>query len=155
MSSAEQMWRDLFDVTDGMKMIHSDSKRLSLLFQVTVSQLKMIRIVYELTRVSENGVPLKVLARNLGTTAAAASEMVDVLVRKKILERKQDPADRRQVQIRLVPELHAHFVQVEGRFTVCTEAFLQTLSPAEQQCYMECTAKFRDFLSAYSETLEK
>jgi len=154
-NSAEHLWRDLFDVADEMKNLHSDSKRISLLFQVTVSQLKMVRNVYELTRVSENGVPLKLLARNLGTTAAAASEMVDVLVRKKILERKQDPADRRQVQIRLIPELHAHFVQVEERFTVCTEAFLQTLSPAEQQCYRECTAKFRSFIFSYSETLEK
>lgn len=155
MNNAEQIWRNIFSVADEMKAIHADSKRVSLLFQVTVSQLKMVRSVYELTSASENGVPLKVLARHLGTTAAAASEMVDVLVRKKILERKQDPADRRQVQIRLIPELHAHFVQVEERFTQCSRAFLQTLSPEEQQSYMECTAKFRNFLASYSEPQEK
>ena len=155
MNNAEQIWRDLFSVADDMKTIHADAKRVSLLFQVTVSQLKMVRAVYELTSASENGVPLKVLARQLGTTAAAASEMVDVLVRKKILERKQDPADRRQVQIRLIPELHAHFVQVEERFTLCTGEFLQTLTAEEQQCYLDCTARFCKFLASYSETQEK
>ena len=155
MNNAEQIWRNLFCIADGMKDLHAESKRVSLLFQVTVSQLKMVRCVYELTRAAENGVALKVLARHLGTTAAAASEMVDVLVRKKILERKQDPADRRQVQIRLIPGLYAHFLQIEERFTQCTESFLQTLSAEEQQSYMECTAKFCKFLAADSETQEK
>ena len=155
MNNAEQLWRDIFTVADEMKTVHADSQRVSLLFQVTVSQLKMVRSVYELTCASGNGVPLKLLARNLGTTAAAASEMVDVLVRKKILERKQDPTDRRQVQIRLIPELYAHFIQVEERFTRCTASFLQTLSADEQQHFIKCTAEFCKFLSAYSENQEK
>jgi DNA-binding MarR family transcriptional regulator len=134
-NTAEQLWRTLFDAADGMKLIHSDAKRLSLFYQVTVSQLKMVRTVFELTRDSENGVSLKNVARQLGTTAAAASEMVDVLVRKKILDRRQDPADRRQVQIRLISELHEHFLQVEERFTIFTSAFLETLPPEKQALF--------------------
>lgn len=144
---AEQLWRTLFDVSDGMKQLHSDSKRLSLFYQMTVSQLKMVRTVYELTRESENGVSLKNVARQLGTTAAAASEMVDVLVRKKILERRQDPADRRQVQIRLLPELHEHFVQVEERFSIFTAAFLETLPPEKQALFAECLTRFNAFIT--------
>ena len=147
MNTAEQLWRTLFDAADGMKLIHSDAKRLSLFYQVTVSQLKMVRTVFELTRDSENGVSLKNVARQLGTTAAAASEMVDVLVRKKILERRQDPADRRQVQIRLIPELHEHFLQVEERFTLFTHAFLETLPSEKQTLFAECLSQFNTFIS--------
>lgn len=155
MNTAEQLWRTLFDVADGMKQLHSDSKRISLFYQVTVSQLKMVRTVYELTRNSDSGVSLKNVARQLGTTAAAASEMVDVLVRKKILERRQDPADRRQVQIRLIPELHEHFVQVEERFSIFTGAFLETLSPEKQTLLVECMSQFRTFITAASTGQEK
>ena len=153
--SPEQLWRDLFAVADGMKSVHADSKSLSLFYQVTVSQLKMIRGVYELTGSTDSGVALKVLARKLGTTAAAASEMVDVLVRKKILERKQDPADRRQVQIRLIPELHSHFVHIEEHITRLTGEFLQTLPPEQQQIFSHCTAEFVKFVTARTAGEEK
>lgn len=153
--SPEQLWRDLFAVADGMKSVHADSKSLSLFYQVTVSQLKMIRSVYELTSSTDSGVALKVLAQKLGTTAAAASEMVDVLVRKKILERKQDPSDRRQVQIRLVPELHTHFVHIEEHFTVLTGEFLQSLPPEEQQIFTRCITRFQKFVTTCAAGEEK
>lgn len=108
----------------------------------------MIRSVYALTCNTDSGVALKVLAGKLGTTPAAASEMVDVLVRKKILERKQDPADRRQVQIRLVPELHTHFVRIEEHFTCLTDEFLQTLTPEQRQTFSLCTAEFLKFVTS-------
>ena len=147
MNTAELLWRTLFDAADGMKLAHSDSKRLSLFYQVTVSQLKMVRTVYAMTGLSGDGITLKNLAKQLGTTAAAASEMVDVLVRKKILERRQDPADRRQVQIRLIHELHEHFLQVEERFTLFTAAFLETLPPEKQTLFAECLEQFNIFIS--------
>ena len=153
--SPEQLWRNLFAVAEGMKAVHAESKSLSLFYQVTVSQLKMIRTVYELTSSSDSGVALKVLAGKLGTTAAAASEMVDVLVRKKILERKQDPADRRQVQIRLVPELHSHFVHIEEHFTVLTGEFLQSLTPEQQQIFTDCIAGFQQFVTRCAAGEEK
>ena len=146
MNSSEQLWRDIFAVGDNMRAIHADSRRVSMFYQMTVSQLKMVRAVYELTSLSGAGVALKVVAKELETTAAAASEMVDVLVRKKILERKQDPEDRRQVRIQLLPELSEHFKRVEEQFTAATDAFTATLSEAEKECFSRCAAKFNDFI---------
>ncbi len=149
--SSEQLWRDLFGVGDKMRALHADSKRVSLFYQMTVSQLKMVRSVYELTSLSGSGVALKAVARELGTTAAAASEMVDVLVRKKVLERKQDPDDRRQVRIQLLPELHAHFKRVEEHFSATTGEFMATLTPEEQACFCRCAAKFHAFVAPQQE----
>ena len=134
-----------------MRAIHADSRRGSMFYQMTVSQLKMVRAVYELTSLSGAGIALKVVAKELGTTAAAASEMVDVLVRKNILERKQDPEDRRQVRIQLFPELREHFKRVEEQFTATTDLFMATLSEVEKECFSRCVAKFNDFLFRCSE----
>ena len=148
MTEQEKVWRDLFSVTERMKNIYSDGRRVSLLYQITLSQLKMVRTVYELTRESADGLPLKNLSRELGTTAAAASEMVDVLVRKNILERTQDPADRRKVQIRLVPELHNHFCRIEDSFTAFTAEFLNTLDPDRKKDFIATLAEFTEFVNS-------
>lgn len=136
----------MFAVSDNMKTIYADSRRVSMFYQVTVSQLKMVRTVYDLTSLSGTGVALKSVAQNLGTTAAAASEMVDMLVRKKILERTQDPEDRRQVRIRLVSELYDHFKRIEEHFTDLTAEFVATLSPEEQKLFQNCAARFNEFV---------
>lgn len=146
MNDVEQLWRNMFAVSDNMKTIYADSRRVSMFYQVTVSQLKMVRTVYDLTSLSGTGVALKSVAQNLGTTAAAASEMVDMLVRKKILERTQDPEDRRQVRIRLVPELYEHFKRIEEHFTDLTAEFVATLSPEEQNLFQNCAARFNEFV---------
>jgi DNA-binding MarR family transcriptional regulator len=145
-NSSEQLWRDIFAVGDNMRAIHADSRRVSMFYQMTVSQLKMVRAVYELTSLSGAGVALKVVAKELETTAAAASEMVDVLVRKKILERNQDPNDRRQVRIQLADELFSCFKRIEERFTDVTSEFAATLTTEEQAVFCSCTAKFKEFV---------
>lgn len=155
MTEQEKVWREFFEISERMKHIYSDRRRVSLLYQITLSQLKMVRTVYELTRESGQGVPLKNLSRELGTTAAAASEMVDVLVRKNILERNQDPADRRQVQIRLVPELHGHFNRIEESFTMFTGEFLNTLSPEKKQNFITTISEFADFVNSAIPTGDK
>lgn len=147
-NSSEELWRNLFTVCETMRIIYADPRRVSMFYQVTVSQLKMVRTVFELTSLSGTGVALKNVAQTLGTTAAAASEMVDVLVRKKILERKQDPDDRRQVRIQLVDELYEHFKGIEKSFTELTEEFAAQLTPEEQNMFRSCTAKFKEFVDS-------
>lgn len=44
---------------------------------------------------------IKQLAESLGISAASASEMVDRLVELDLIDRRQDPADRRRVQLNL------------------------------------------------------
>ena len=146
MESAEALWRSIFALADAMKSMHADSRRVSVFYQITLSQLKMVSTVFRLTRATGAGVALKEVAKELGTTAAAASEMVDVLVRKNILARNQDPADRRQVQIHLVPELQKHFRGIEAQFTGLTAEYLSALEPEKRQAAVAAIAGFLEFV---------
>ena len=146
MRSAETLWRNIFALADAMRSMHADSRRVSVFYQITLSQLKMVSTVFQLTRSTGAGVTLKEVAQKLGTTAAAASEMVDVLVRKNILARNQDPADRRQVQIQLVPELQKHFCGIEAQFTELTSEYVSALPPEERQAVAQAIAGFLEFV---------
>ena len=146
LQSAEALWRNIFAVADAMKSMHADSRRVSVFYQITLSQLKMVNTVFRLTRATGAGVALKEVAKELGTTAAAASEMVDVLVRKNILARNQDPSDRRQVQICLVPELQKHFRGIEAQFTGLTAEYVSTLAPEERRTVAAGIAGFLEFV---------
>ena len=146
MQSAEALWRNIFALADAMKSMHADSRRVSVFYQITLSQLKMVNTVFRLTKATGAGVALKEVAKDLGTTAAAASEMVDVLVRKNILARDQDPEDRRQVRIRLVPELRTHFCGIEARFTELTAEYVSALVPEKRQAVTAAVAGFLEFV---------
>jgi len=146
MQDAEALWRNIFALSDAMKSMHADSRRVSVFYQITLSQLKMVNTVFRLTGATGAGVALKEVAKELGTTAAAASEMVDVLVRKNILARNQDPADRRQIQIQLVPELQKHFRGIEAQFTGLTAEYLSALGPEERQAAAAAIAGFLEFV---------
>lgn len=67
------------------------------LVNLTFNQLRMIKIVHVLNRDAPEGITLKTLAEALSITPAAASEMVDALVRKDVLRRDHNPLDRRAV----------------------------------------------------------
>ena len=144
--NAETLWRNVFALADAMKAMHADSRRVSVFYQITLSQLKMVNTVFRLTGPAGAGVALKEVAKDLGTTAAAASEMVDVLVRKNILARDQDPEDRRQVRIRLVPELRTHFCGIEAQFTELTAEYVSALPPEERQVLAAGVAGFLEFV---------
>ena len=100
------VWRDLFRIVDSIRVRSSDNRDKQF-FSLTFNQLRMIHRVY--TYQTENdgrGISLKALAVRLGITPAAASEMVDTLVRKSVLTRNVDVADRRAVAIVVSEELH-------------------------------------------------
>lgn len=72
------------------------------------------------------------LSSHLGVTTAAASQMIDRLVQQGLLERSEDPNDRRAKQITLTPA-GRELVQasIEARTQWMTEV-AAVLSPAEQ-----------------------
>jgi DNA-binding MarR family transcriptional regulator len=73
------------------------------------------------------------LGDHLGITNAAASQLVDRLVNQGLLERTEDPKDRRGKQLKLSPRGRA-VVQgsIEARWR-WMEALNKTLSPEEQE----------------------
>jgi DNA-binding MarR family transcriptional regulator len=88
-------------------------KRSELLWldDLTETQSNTVIAVRQLCDASPEGVTLKKLAETLGVTAAAASVMVDLLVKKKMLKRTKSKSDRRAVLIRLTPDT-AHLFDI-------------------------------------------
>ena len=116
------------------------------LFHYTLSQMRTIRVLYALTREMPDGVQLKVLAERLGVTPAAASEMVDMLVRKGALLRHSDPTDRRAVLLQVGDTLLERFDKCEKKILQLTRNFLNTLSAEEVATVLEVSKKFSAFV---------
>jgi DNA-binding MarR family transcriptional regulator len=115
------------------------------IFHYTLSQMRAIDTLYALTRDSGHGIQLKVLAEKLAITPAAASEMVDTLVRKGAIIRSNDPSDRRAVQLFVGDSLRERFEKCETQLDELTGKFLSTLSVEEQKIFCQVAEKFSDF----------
>jgi len=117
------------------------------MFRYTLSQMRTIRMLYNLTVDAPAGVQLKMLAEKLHVTPAAASEMVDTLVRKGAILREGDPADRRAVLLRLSGPLQERFEECERQLCLLTGRFLETLDPAEVDVVLKAARLFSEFVS--------
>ena len=114
------------------------------LFRYTLNQMRTIRAVQQLTQEYPAGVQLKMLAEKLNVTPAA-SEMVDTLVRKGAIIRRNDPNDRRAVRLYVGEKLQDRFEACEKAMDNLTERFLSTLSQDEVDTFIAVTGKFAEF----------
>ena len=115
----------------------------------SLNQLMLLNSLYSLTRDSDGGVPLKKLAAGLEVTPATASEMVDTLVRRGILERRHSEIDRRAVEIKLDNQWREFFRANELIYMRRVDSFFAT-RPAEERRQFEATI---DALNRFLEAL--
>jgi len=112
-ASTEEVARSIWQLTeDALELLRSRStaavhrqKRPDYLWldELTGTQSNMVIAIRQLCEASPEGVTLKKLAETIGVTPAAASAMVDVLVKKKLFRRTKSKSDRRTILIRLTP----------------------------------------------------
>ena len=115
------------------------------IFHYTLSQMRAIDTLYALNRDTGTGVQLKVLAETLAITPAAASEMVDTLVRKGAIIRKSDQTDRRAVRLFVGDTLRERFEDCESSLDGLMEHFFATLSGEEKEVFCSVAEKFAAF----------
>lgn len=150
---ANIVWRRMFAASDRMRDIGASDYE-ALLSNMTFNQLRMIKIVYQLNRDFPDGVTLKMLAESLSITPAAASEMVDALVRKNMLCREHNVQDRRAVAITLAPASLKKFQECERTFNRLTTGFLGGLSEEERASFLNSLEKFHDYIFTNAEKSE-
>jgi DNA-binding MarR family transcriptional regulator len=92
--------------------------------ELTETQSNTVIVVRQLCDQSPEGITLKKLAETMGVTPAAASVMVDLLVKKKMLKRTKSKSDRRAILIRLTPDT-AHLFDISEQTLVHTFMSLQ------------------------------
>ena len=112
----------------------------------SLNQLMLLNSLYSLTRDTDSGVPLKTLAAGLEVTPATASEMVDTLVRRGILERRHSEVDRRAVEIRLDAEWQEFFRANEELYKRRVDSFFAMRPPEERRHFEATVDALNDFL---------
>jgi DNA-binding MarR family transcriptional regulator len=96
-----------------------------------------------------SGGPLRLvdLAELLGVTAPTASRAVDALESHGLVERQQDPDDRRAQRIALTPNGQERFAERNGRVAAVFEPAAQSLSREERAQLASLLARLRGELS--------
>ena len=141
----KKLWKLIFQLADCLHQtcssVHSpeESKRFH---DMPLSQIHMIKKVRMLTLEEPGGINLKLLAQELGISAAAASEQVNILVNKGMLCREPSPLDRRAVCIKLSTDAFDKFNKVERYLDHKTEEFLKEISPAEAEMLTSLLDKY-------------
>ena len=78
-----------------------------------------------------DGVSVKEIAEEFHVTSGAITQVVDVLVSKKLLSRKEDPSDRRVLRIRLTPHARQQFSEFEKGFIIAVSEKFEQLTDDE------------------------
>ncbi len=91
---------------------------------LTITQLKALFILN-----AHQPLSLGALAEQLGISLASASALVERLVRLALVERREDPDDRRQLQLRLAAEGDALLARLEDHAITRLRGGLERMSP--------------------------
>ena len=148
------LWEKLFQLPGNIRGgdIRDIAQGLS---RLSLNQLMLLNSLYALTRDNADGVALKTLAAELKVTAATASEMVDTLVRREIVERRHSENDRRAVEIRLRPVWLELFRRHERNYDARVNAFFSDRPAAERQEFERVVDELNCFLAEHKDGADK
>ena len=81
-------------------------------------------LLFTIASKKEEGISVKELAKKTGVTPGAITQFVDALVKKQLVRRDEDPADRRIVRLTLTDSARNHFSEFRSTFlSSATRAF--------------------------------
>jgi DNA-binding MarR family transcriptional regulator len=103
-----------------------DLINLSHEFELSFSQMKALHYVH-----GEENLSVKALGEQLGLSLAAMSRAADELVQRGLMDRTEDPADRRIKRLRLTEKGHGLVLKMREVRMAGFEQFVATLSPKE------------------------
>ncbi len=162
---SKSIWQLTEDVLELLRSqsryaVHSQKKPdLLWLDDLTETQSNTVIAIRQLCEESPEGITLKKLAETMGVTPAAASVMVDLLVKKKMLKRTKSKSDRRAVLIRLMPET-ADLFEISERTLLETFLGLQESLGASllldwQRTLLTATAALREVVAKRAQADEE
>ena len=136
-----------------MQTCGKDVVQLAAEFEISFSQMKALHIL----RAHTEPMSIKAVGDRLGLSTAAMSRATDGLVQRGLVDRIEDPEDRRAKRLSLTPT-GDEFVQrlIEARLAGIEE-FVATLSPDERAQLETAIAPIvaRPEVAAYGERLAK
>ena len=99
-------------------------------FELSFSQMKAL---HSLQNASDHDVSVKELGERLGLSLAAMSRAAEELVQRGLVDRTEDPADRRIKRLRLTKAGDALVRKMRESRMAGFEEFVATLTPKQQQ----------------------
>ena len=117
-------------------------------FQLTFGQTRVVRAVYLMTLDRPEGVSLRELAGYLNYSSCTASIMVDALVNRGVLDRRQATDDRRKVLIRLSEATLAAAKESQSKVANLITGALEELSPEELATFASTMSRFSRLVAA-------
>ena len=108
--------------THGRDLIH-----LAHEFELSFSQMKALHHLHE-----RDDLSVKALGESLGLSLAAMSRAVDELVQRGLMDRTEDPSDRRMKRLKLTGAGRELVMKMRELRMAGFEQFVATLSPKER-----------------------
>lgn len=130
-----KIWEYLFLVTDQLRnhaLSQEPIRDMAFFHALSINQGRLLKMLLHLTHFNPEGVTLKQLAGKLSVSPAAASEMVENLVKKGLIVRLQNPEDRRSILIDFSGETKEK-LQAVNRFLDRTVGEIMKDFTAEEQ----------------------
>ena len=127
-------------------LVRQSEQDIKDIMALSISQQRMIRKVWRMTRSRSEGIMLKELAENLSLSSSAVSVMVDTMVRRGILERQISPDDRRRVMIRISSRGEDIDEKYDRFFDEISARFSETQSPENMQIFLNVLNDLNTFL---------
>ena len=147
--SKVQFQRVICDCADELRdywLCRQSEQDIKDIMALSISQQRMIRKVWRMTRSRSEGIMLKELAENLSLSSSAVSVMVDAMVRRGILERQVSPDDRRRVMIRISRNGEEIDEKYDRFFDDISARFAETQSPENLQIFLNVLNDLNVFL---------
>ncbi len=133
---------DLRDILWHSKFRRQYHKIMSL----TLSQQRMLQMVWRMTINNSQGVMLKELAKALFLSNSAVSVMVENLVKRGCLERIPGEDDRRKVFIRLSDTGRRYTAESESFLGELSERFFSGVAGDKKRVFIRVLNEFQQFL---------
>ena len=149
LENSGNLWIPIIRIADRLReraLKVQSKKSVEMLSGLTIRQQNVISKVYLQTLTHPEGIPLKQLAEILKLSSGTVSETVEVLVRKKALERYVCPTDRRAVRIRVASEGMRIIQAGLNAYSKDCENFTRTLTGEEQKQFSSLLSRFYDYL---------
>ena len=117
------------------------------IMKLTVSQHRLLRVVWLMTPHSPRGIMLRELAEKLNLSNSAVSVMVDNLVKRGILQRSVQPDDRRKVMIGLSSAQMELVNNAESGLGSLINGFRDRYPAEKFRCFEEVLSDLDNFLT--------
>lgn len=142
MNKSKHLIQELFEEMSALRrLMHGSGEHMMGQLQLTRSQLEVLFLLLHHSALSVGDI-----ANRTGVTTSAATQTLDVMVRRGLVERQADDADRRVSNQILTDEGKALARKAKARSTAVLTEIMSEMEPDELTDLIKATRKLRQLI---------